>query len=361
MATGLLERWDMTTHQQTALAAAALVMGGGLLSRGLRATRRIDFRGRSVVITGGSRGLGLLMARELAAQGARLTLGARDEAELGRARADLIAIGADVAIVTCNVAERGQAEALVNAAIERTGRIDVLINNAGIITVGPLEHMGVHDFEEAMRVHFWGPLYTMLAALPLMRRQRFGRIVNVSSIGGRIGVPHLVPYCASKFALTGLSEAARAELTRDGINVTTVCPGLMRTGSPFNAWFKGRYREEFRWFAIADSLPLASVDARRAARQIVEACRHGDADLTISLPARLSVLANAVLPEAVATVMSLANHFILPDARDGTGREAHRGWQSLSSWAPSTLTRLTDRAAAANNELPPSARDLASS
>ena len=112
-----------------------------------------------------------------------------------------------------------------------------------------------------MAVHFWGPLQTMPAAIPVMRRQRGGRIVNVSSIGGKIGVPHLAPYCASKFALTGLSESMRAELAKDGIHVTTVCPGMMRTGSPFNAWFKGRHREEFAWFAISDSLPVASIDA----------------------------------------------------------------------------------------------------
>ena len=293
-----------------------------------------------------------MIAREMASQGARLTIGARDEAELARARAELLAQGADVATRTCDVAAPGQAEALVRSAIERTGSIDVLINNAGTMTVGPLEHMTSNDFEEAMSVHFRGPLETMLAALPLMRQRRFGRIVNISSIGGKIGVPHLIPYCASKFALTGLSQAARAELVRHGIFVTTVCPGLMRTGSPFNAWFKGRHREEFAWFAIADSLPLASVDAGRAARQIVDACRHGDADLTIGLPARFAVLANAVAPEAMATVMSLANHVMLPGPMDDAGQEAHSGWQSLSKWAPSRLTRLTDRAAAENNELP---------
>ncbi len=145
------------------------------------------------------------------------------------------------------------------------------------------------DFEQAMAVHFWGPLQTMTAAIPVMRRQRFGRIVNVSSIGGKIGVPHLTPYCASKFALTGLSDSMRAEIAKDGIHVTTVCPGMMRTGSPFNAWFKGRHREEFAWFAIADSLPVGSIDAARAASQIVDACRHGDAELVISWPAKLAV------------------------------------------------------------------------
>jgi NAD(P)-dependent dehydrogenase (short-subunit alcohol dehydrogenase family) len=164
--------------------------GAYLVARGLRSSRRIDFHGRSVVITGGSRGLGLLIARQLAAEGARLTLAARDQAELDRAREELAAQGADVTAVVCDVGIREDAERLIQDAISRTGTIDVLINNAGIIQVGPLEHMTHEDFEQAMAVHFWGPLHTILAAIPAMRRHGAGRIVNISSIGGKIGVPH---------------------------------------------------------------------------------------------------------------------------------------------------------------------------
>jgi NAD(P)-dependent dehydrogenase (short-subunit alcohol dehydrogenase family) len=208
----------------------------------------------------------------------------------------------------------------------------------------------VSDFEEAMALHFWAPLHAMLAAIPGMRA-RGGRIVNISSIGGKIGVPHLVPYCASKFALTGLSDSMRAELSKDGIAVTTVCPGLMRTGSPFNAWFKGRHRDEFTWFAVSDSIPVLSISGERAASQVIDACRHADAELVITWPARLAIIANAIVPEAVALGMHVANH-LLPAAIEGGGTSAHSGWQSLSDWAPSKLTRLTDRAAARNNELP---------
>ena len=351
----------MNRKQQTATAAGALALGGTLIARAMRASRTMDFRGRSVAITGGSRGLGLSMAREFAAEGARLTLAARDHGELERAREDLEARGAEVTTVACDVRHRADAERFVDTAITQTGAIDVLINNAGVIKVGPVEHMTLEDFDEAMAVHFWGPLYTTLAALPLMRRQRRGRIVNISSVGGKIGVPHLTPYCASKFALVGLSDALRSELAKDGILVTTVCPGLMRTGSAFNAWFKGRHREEFAWFVISDSLPMATIDARRAARQILEACRHGDAELIITWPARLAVIANAVFPESVALAMNLANRLVLPPPAAEGGTEAHSGWQSVSGWAPSGLTRLTERAAAENNELPVSEPDAASS
>jgi regulator of extracellular matrix RemA (YlzA/DUF370 family) len=127
---------------------------------------------------------------------------------------------------------------------------------------------------------------------------------------------------------------------------------MMRTGSPFNAWFKGRHRDEFTWFAIADSIPLATIDSARAASQIVDACRHGDAELVITWPAKLAVIANAVMPEAVATAMTLANQMLLPRPTDESGNTAHSGWQSLSDWAPSRLTTLTERAAEQNNELP---------
>jgi NAD(P)-dependent dehydrogenase (short-subunit alcohol dehydrogenase family) len=342
----------MTKAQETALAAGALTVGAALLARGLRTSRAIDFDGCSAVITGGSRGLGLLLARELGRQGARLTIAARDAAELERARQDLADRDIDVTTVVCDVTEQDEAQRLVDNVVARTGRIDVLINNAGIIQVGPLEHMQRKDFEQAMAVHFWGPVQTMMAALPAMRRQRSGRIVNISSIGGKIGVPHLAPYCASKFALTGLSESVRAEVVKDGVYVTTVCPGMMRTGSPFNAWFKGRHRDEFAWFAISDSIPLATIDADRAASQIVDACRHGDAELVITWPAKLAVIANAVMPEVVALAMSTANTTILPAPTGEAGDTARSGWQSLSEWAPSRLTALTERAAERNNQLP---------
>jgi NAD(P)-dependent dehydrogenase (short-subunit alcohol dehydrogenase family) len=306
----------------------------------------------AVLVVGGSRGLGLLVARQLAAEGARLTLAARDAGELERARDELASCGAEVRVIPCDIASRADAEQLVGRVVRETGSLDVLMNIAGVIQVGPVDHMTVADFEEAMAVHFWGPLHTTLAAVPVMRRQGAGRIVNVSSIGGRIGVPHLVPYCASKFALTGFSDAIRGELAKDGIWVTTVLPGLMRTGSPFNAWFKGQHRAEFAWFTIADSLPLASIDANRAAAQLLDACRHGDAELVISWPAKLAIMANAIAPEAVAVAMNLANALILPAPSSEAGLERHSGWQSDSTWAPSRLTRPTERAAAANNELP---------
>jgi NAD(P)-dependent dehydrogenase (short-subunit alcohol dehydrogenase family) len=339
------------TRTQSALALGGLIVGASLVARQMRSRRALELEDRVVLITGGSRGLGLLMAREFGRLGARVILAARDEAELQRAQYDLRSQDISATILVADIATESQAQRVVADAVDRHGRLDVLVNNAGVIMVGPVDHMTVADFEEAMATHFWGPLHTMFAAIPHMRRNRGGRIVNISSIGGRIGVPHLAPYCASKFALTGVSMAMRAELARDNILVTTVCPGLMRTGSPFNAWFKGRYRQEFAWFAIADSLPVISIDGRRAATKIVDAARHGDAELVVTWPARLAIAAAALAPQTFANAMQLVNR-ALPAPTGALGNESHSGWHSRSRWAPSLLTRPTERSAAANNELP---------
>src|SRR5437763_715573 len=342
--------------RRLAAPAAALSTGAALvgisliLARALRRRPPIQLRDRVAVITGGSRGLGLLMARELAAEGARIAILARDPAELDLARRELATAGGQrVLALPCDVGNEDEVRWAIDATAERFGRLDVLINNAGVIQVGPLEHMTVEDFEEAMRVHFWGPLYATLAALPHLRKRETARIVNISSIGGRVAIPHLVPYSASKFALVGLSDGLRAELAKDNIIVTTVCPGLMRTGSPRNATFKGRHRAEYAWFSISDALPVFSIQAERAARQIVTACKRGQAELVITTQAVLAVKFRALFPEATADILALANRLL--HCPGGIGRKRAKGRESESALAPSILTTLSDGAARRNNEV----------
>jgi NAD(P)-dependent dehydrogenase (short-subunit alcohol dehydrogenase family) len=333
--------------------AAGAVLGAIIAIRAASRRRRtIDFQGKVALVTGGSRGLGLVLARELAREGARVAICARDEAELARARADLERSGAEVVAIACDVTERDAVESMLEQVRARLGPIDILINNAGTIQVGPVEVMTPEDYEHALRVHFRGPLFTTLGVLPGMRRRRAGRIVNIASVGGKIAVPHLLPYSASKFALVGFSEGLRGALARDNVWVTTVCPGLMRTGSPRNAWFKGQHREEFAWFSISDSLPLVTIAATAAARRILDACRHGDAELVMPLSTAVAVKLNALFPGVGANVMSLAER-LLPGP-GGIGTEMRRGAESESRWAPSVLTRLGDRAATRNNEVIPS-------
>lgn len=338
---------DTETRKLVTLVAAGLgaVVGVAALARRVR---EYPLAGKSVLITGGSRGLGLALAREFGRAGARLAICARDGDELERAEADLSARGYPVFPALCDVTSRDQVERTVAAVEERFGAVDVLVNNAGMIQVGPMEVQTLEDYEAAMDVHFWGPLYAIRAALPGMLARRQGRIMNVSSIGGKIAVPHMLPYSASKFALVGLSEGLRAELAKDGIAVTTVCPGLMRTGGHRNAMFKGQNEAEYAWFTIGDSLPGATVSAENAARQIVAACRRGDAELVIGLPAALVVAFHGAFPGLTADLMSVMNR-MLPGP-GGIGTEQRKGAESETPLTRSWLTALSRRAAAAHNE-----------
>lgn len=332
-----------------------LLMGVGIaaaIQKQRREARRLDFENRVVLITGGSRGLGLVIARQLAAEGARLAILARDADELTQAQADLSAYNQEILAFVCDVREQAQAAQAVDRVVNHFGRLDVLINNAGVIQVGPLEHMQMDDYEDAMAVHFWGPLYLMLAAIPHMKWQGSGRIVNISSIGGKVAVPHLLPYSASKFALTGLSDGIRAELAKDNILVSTVCPGLMRTGSHVNALFKGQHEREFAWFSIFGAIPGISTTAENAAAQIIETARYGESELTITLPARLLIGLNYLFPQTIAATMKLTNRFLpSADKQETEGDTLKRGMESQSSLSPSILTQLSDAAAKENNEL----------
>ena len=341
----------MASNQETnTVGVLAGAVGGFLLARLLlRKSSEYDFANKTVLITGGSRGLGLVLAREFSRERARVVICARDERELARAKFDLQNRGAEVLALRCDVTNNAEVERMVAEIHDRFGSIDVLINNAGVIQVGPVEVMTRDDFDQAMRTHFWGPLNMIMAVLPEMRRRKEGRIVNISSIGGKISVPHLVPYNASKFALVGLSEGLRAELMKDHIAVTTVCPGLMRTGSPRNAEFKGRHRDEYAWFSISDALPLTSISAERAARQIIAAAKRGQAELVISVQAKVAVLFKSIFPELTADFLGTINK-LLPEP-GGIGKRRAKGKDSSSALSPSLLTTLNERAALRNNEV----------
>jgi NAD(P)-dependent dehydrogenase (short-subunit alcohol dehydrogenase family) len=332
------------------LIGAAAALGAAAVARSIfRRRRHFDLQGKVALVTGGSRGLGLLLARELHDRGARVAICARDEDELAMACDELAACGTEVLALTCDVTDRDQVEEMLAQVREGLGPVDVLINNAGTIQVGPMDEMTVEDYDRALRIHFWAPLFTTLGVLPNMRRRRAGRIVNIASIGGKISVPHLLPYSASKFALVGFSEGLHGALVRDGIYVTTVCPGLMRTGSPRNASFKGRHRAEYAWFSISDSLPVASMSAPRAARRIVDACVDGDAELVLPPTVDLAVRLSALIPGAGPALMGLVDR-LLPGP-GGIGTDTRLGEESESAWSPSVLTTLGDRAAVDNNEI----------
>jgi short-subunit dehydrogenase len=338
-----------------------LLMGAALTTlwaaRRFRSESDYRLRGKVVLITGGSRGLGLALAREMALRGALIAICGRDAESLERARASLARFGAKVVAVPCDITNPDSVRHLIDRVSAELGPIDVLINNAGIIEVGPAETMAVRDYEEAMATNFWGMLYPTLAVLPGMRQRKNGRIVNITSIGGKLGIPHLLPYSASKFAAVGFSQGLRSEVAADGVKVVTVVPGLMRTGSPRNAIFRGRHRSEYAWFSISDALPMLSISAERAARKIADACRRGDAEVLFPLTAKVAAVANAVAPGISTSVLSAVDRLLPGPAPQESGRR--RGADSQSWLSPSWLTELGDRAARTYNQIAPSEGETA--
>ncbi len=312
----------MNKTQKIGLALGLAWAGRELLAR----IKQDDLRGQVVLITGGSRGLGLALAHEFAAQGCCLALCARDGDTLARAKADLALRKANVETFVCDLREQEQVAQLIADVTQHFGQIDILVNNAGVIEVGPIENMALTDFEEAMAADFWGTVYPTLAVLPQMRGRKAGRIVNITSIGGKFSVPHLLPYSCAKFAATGFSEGLRAEAAKDNVRVTTIVPGLMRTGSFLNAEFKGKYGSEYAWFSVGDNIPGLSLSAQSAARAIVQATRRGEAERVLGLPAQIAARAAGLFPGFVANANALFN-LALPAANSKSGDTIQTGAQ----------------------------------
>ncbi|GLY68102.1 SDR family NAD(P)-dependent oxidoreductase [Amycolatopsis taiwanensis] len=296
---------------------------------------------RAAVVTGASRGLGLLLARELGRKGFDLVICARSADGLEGARKELESIGVHVVAVPADVSVREEAEGVVATAVEQLGRLDVLVNNAGVIQVGPAVTMRAEQFAQALDVMLWGVVHTSLAAIPVMRDQGEGRIVTITSIGARVPAPHLLPYTTAKYAARGFSEGLRVELGKYGISVTTVVPGLMRTGSPRNALFTGNRAAEYRWFTLGASLPLLSMDAERAARRIVAGALRGRAELVLTPMAKLAAVAHGVAPGLTTRIAGVADR-LLPRAEDNaapTPGHAEEGNQPAWFRAATRLTR----------------------
>lgn len=342
-------------------ALTPLLTAGALAGAAALTARRgpDDLRGEVAVVTGASRGLGLLLARELARQGCPLVICARDSAELDRAAGQLREVGADVTAVACDVTDEATASRLVQAALERHGRLDIVISNAGIIQVGPVRAASPEHFQTALDTMALAPARLALAALPVMRGQRHGRIVTIASIGGKLSVPHLLPYSTAKFAAVGFSEGLRAELGRGPVMVTTVVPGLMRTGSHLQARFTGQAGKEFTWFALGASLPLVSMDAERAARQIIGAVRQRRAEVILTPAAQLISRIAGLAPGLTSDALHLVQRLALPapagpltdDAQDsGEGTPGHALNPAVSRKAFDRLTAVGRAAASRFNE-----------
>ncbi|HET9200842.1 MAG TPA: SDR family oxidoreductase [Dehalococcoidia bacterium] len=187
-------------------------------------------RGTIVVVTGASSGIGRATATEFAKAGASVVVAGRRKERLDELVGEITSTGGEALGVPADVSDQEQVEALIDQARGHFGRVDTLINNAGIGIAAPFAEQSIDDFQRVMDTNFWGAVYACRAVLPVMRSQDSGGlIVNVSSILGKRGVPYETAYCASKFALAGFSEALRTEVMSELIDVTTVFPGLVET------------------------------------------------------------------------------------------------------------------------------------
>jgi NAD(P)-dependent dehydrogenase (short-subunit alcohol dehydrogenase family) len=306
-----------------------------------------ELRGKNVVITGGARGLGLAMVRECLKHGAKVHFCSRTAADIETAKSLLRQDYPDAVFeaVVCDVTVEPSVKAFLSPfTIENP--LDALINNAGVIEVGPEAAMTAADYERSIATHFWGPYNTIETARPALKAAG-GAIANIASIGGRISVPHLLPYSTGKFALVGYSEGLGHELAAEGISVTTVCPGLMRTGSARHAWFKGERASEHAWFAIAAAMPLLTISAEEAARRILIATLLREPICDVSWTTKLATTVQRLAPQVTHQILNVVNR-LLPNHSLST--ECRRGSQSESAWAPSPLTLLGDRAAERLNE-----------
>lgn len=299
------------------------------------------------VVAGGSRGLGLLIARELLVCGYQVSVCARDGAELQRARNWLAAPGR-VHTEVCDVTDRAAVAAWLGNVDAELGPVEVAITVAGVIQVGPGPDLTLDHFDTAIDIMLRGPIIVARLVEPGMRQRRKGRIGTVTSIGGVVSPPHLLPYAAAKFGAVGFSDGLAASLAGSGVTATTIVPGLMRTGSQDRALFTGDAPAEYAWFASAASLPLLSMNADRAARRIVAGVLAGRPLITLTPLTWLAFRFRGLMPGTTTRLMGVINQ-LLPRS---TGNDDEVDGATAGARRPSALVRaltMLGRAAAERN------------
>ena len=336
-----------------ALTAAGTAAGYRFVTHAVRGG--YSFAGKTCVVTGGSRGFGLVLARKLARAGASVAVCARTADQVRRA-ADELARRADPRRVVggvCDVTDRGQVRRFLADVTEKLGPVDVLVNNAGLISFGPQASLTPQDYEDSLKTHFWGPYFFTEECLPEMKRRGAGRILNVASVGGRVPLTHGNAYTVGKHALVGYSEGLRCEAVKHGVYITTACPGLMRTGSPRHALVRGKHELEYAGFKILDSLPGLSCSAERAADVCLAALAAGKPEVIPPLPFAAATLFHDTCRNLSLDLLGLLNR-ALPDTPGPIGDQttpAVKGYEAETPLTKSPLTELTERAAVRNNEV----------
>lgn len=243
------------------------------------------FKDQVVVITGGGRGIGRATALEFASEGATCVLAGRRMDALETAALECKSSGGNGEVARCDVAIEDDLRALIEGTIARHGRIDVLINNAGVVSGGRIDEISPEDVERMTTVNIWAPIRLTQIAIPHMRTARTGTVVNVSSVAGRMGLPFYATYCASKFAMRGFSEALRREVAHDGIHVIAVFPGPTATDLIENVEFEG--------------LSLSIATAQQVGKAIARGVRWHEPEVFVGIGESMLSRWNDLLPWTV--------------------------------------------------------------
>jgi NAD(P)-dependent dehydrogenase (short-subunit alcohol dehydrogenase family) len=282
-----------------------------------------DLRGKVVVVCGGSRGLGRALAGKLVKRGARVAICAREAESLLETQRWLAGAGSKVLADVCDLRDEAQTRTFLRRVVQELGMVDVLIANAATVEVGPVEALRPSDFNATMSEIFGSAMNATLAVLPAMRARGQGTIAIISSVGGKLGVPHLSAYSSAKFAQVGFAEALSAEVAKDGVSILTVAPGLMRFGASAMA-------------------PLVSIDAERAASHILRAIARGERYLTFTPAAHLGIWLHDVAPNLFAFIAS-ASARLLPRAKGpGASVVGKEGTELLRNPSSARLRWIAD-------------------
>lgn len=290
-----------------------------------RRRRRVELDGCVAVVTGGGRGLGLAITRELAERGCRLAICGRDGEVIDATVTALQKSGAEVLGEACDASDPVAVGAFVERVLQRYGRIDLLVNNAGQCFVGPAAELQAADMERALRNIFWVHFHPTMAVLPHMRQRGFGRIANITSIGGKLPIPHQSAYVAGKYAATGWSQTLAVELSREGIAVSTITPPPLRNGAPLHVHYNGELDGEFRWFARTLTSRWTSRSAERTARVVVDALEHGDAERAVAASSWAMARVFGALPNLMIRLLSAAERRLPPARAPGVTSRMHLG------------------------------------
>ncbi len=242
------------------------------------------YRDQVVVITGGGRGIGRAIALEFAAEGATLVLAGRRMDALENAAEECRELGGAASTAHCDVMKDEDLASLVGHTMNAHRRIDVLVNNAGVVTGGRLDEIASDDISRMVGVNVWAPIRLTQLALPHMREAGRGAIVNISSLAGRLGVPYYATYCASKFAMRGFSESLRRELKPEGIHVMAVYPGGTATDMMETVEF--------------DRLGMTVATAGQVARAVMRGLRWSQGDVYVGVGESILSRFNDVMPWA---------------------------------------------------------------